>query len=99
MNVPGGSTCTFPASSIPGGEKRHWTFAETQFGPEPQPLMELLAERSCAGHHLRERGHAGRGCGGNAANVPRSAESAKNFVFLSSFLPKPLAKRQADWVK
>ena len=28
-----------------GGEKRHWTFAETQFGPEPQPLMELLAER------------------------------------------------------
>ena len=28
-----------------GGEKRHWTFAETQYGPEPQPLMELLAER------------------------------------------------------
>ena len=28
-----------------GGEKRHWTFAETQFGPEPQPLMELLSER------------------------------------------------------
>ena len=28
-----------------GGEKRHWTFAETQFGPEPQPLMELLAEQ------------------------------------------------------
>ncbi|MFR3858696.1 MAG: hypothetical protein ACLTYL_05520 [Faecalibacterium sp.] len=40
---------TFPASSIPtGGEKRHWTFAETQFGPEPQPLMELLAERGLA---------------------------------------------------
>ena len=31
-----------------GGEKRHWTFAETQFGPEPQPLMELLAERGLA---------------------------------------------------
>jgi deoxyribonuclease-4 len=31
-----------------GGEKRHWTFAETQFGPEPQPLMELLAERGAA---------------------------------------------------
>ena len=31
-----------------GGEKRHWTFAQTQFGPEPQPLMELLAERSLA---------------------------------------------------
>ena len=31
-----------------GGEKRHWTFAETQFGPEPEPLMELLAERGLA---------------------------------------------------
>ena len=31
-----------------GGEKRHWTFAENQFGPEPQPLMELLAERGLA---------------------------------------------------
>ena len=28
-----------------GGEKRHWTLADTQFGPEPQPLLELLAER------------------------------------------------------
>lgn len=28
-----------------GGEKRHWTFAETQFGPEPQPLLQLLKER------------------------------------------------------
>ena len=28
-----------------GGEKRHWTFADTQFGPEPQPLMELLEDR------------------------------------------------------
>ena len=31
-----------------GGEKRHWTFADTQFGPEPQPMMELLAERQLA---------------------------------------------------
>ena len=31
-----------------GGEKRLWTFAETLFGPEPQPLMELLAERGLA---------------------------------------------------
>ena len=31
-----------------GGEKRHWTFAETQFGPEPEPLMELLARRGLA---------------------------------------------------
>ena len=31
-----------------GGEKRHWTFAQTQFGPEPAPLLELLAERKLA---------------------------------------------------
>jgi endonuclease IV len=31
-----------------GGEKRHWTFADTQFGPEPLPLIELLAERRLA---------------------------------------------------
>ena len=49
MSVPGGSMCIFPASSIPrAAQKRHWTFAETQFGPEPQPLMELLAERGLA---------------------------------------------------
>lgn len=28
-----------------GGEKRHLTFADTQFGPEPAPLMQLIAER------------------------------------------------------
>lgn len=28
-----------------GGEKRHLTFADTQFGPEPAPLMTLIAER------------------------------------------------------
>lgn len=28
-----------------GGEKRHWTFADTQFGPEPLPLLELFAQR------------------------------------------------------
>ena len=28
-----------------GGEKRHWTFADTQFGPEYKPLIELLKER------------------------------------------------------
>ena len=27
-----------------GGEKRHWTFADTQFGPDFEPLGELLAE-------------------------------------------------------
>ena len=28
-----------------GGEKKHLTFADTVFGPEPAPLMTLLAER------------------------------------------------------
>ena len=28
-----------------GGEKKHLTFEDTAFGPDPQPLMELLAER------------------------------------------------------
>lgn len=28
-----------------GGEKRHLTFEDTLFGPEPAPLMELIAER------------------------------------------------------
>ena len=28
-----------------GGEKRHWTFADTQFGPEYPPLIKLLKER------------------------------------------------------
>ena len=31
-----------------GGEKRHWTLADTRYGPEPQPLMELLARRGLA---------------------------------------------------
>ena len=28
-----------------GGEKRHLTFADDFYGPEPEPLLELLAER------------------------------------------------------
>lgn len=28
-----------------GGEKRHWTFADEQFGPDFQPLMALIARR------------------------------------------------------
>ena len=27
------------------GERRHLTFEDSQFGPEPEPLMELIAER------------------------------------------------------
>lgn len=29
-----------------GGEKRHLTFEDTLFGPDPKPLMELVAERN-----------------------------------------------------
>ena len=28
-----------------GGEKKHLTFSDTVFGPNPEPLMELLAEK------------------------------------------------------
>ena len=28
-----------------GGEKRHLTFEDTAFGPDPEPLMTLLAKR------------------------------------------------------
>ena len=28
-----------------GGEKRHLTFEDTTYGPEPAPLMNLIAER------------------------------------------------------
>jgi len=28
-----------------GGEKKHLTFEDTVYGPEPSPLMELLARR------------------------------------------------------
>ena len=31
-----------------GGEKKHLTFADTVFGPEPAPLMELIRERGLA---------------------------------------------------
>ncbi len=31
-----------------GGEKRHLTFADGTFGPDPAPLMELIAERGWA---------------------------------------------------
>jgi len=31
-----------------GGEKCHLTFADTEYGPEPEPLMALFAERQMA---------------------------------------------------
>lgn len=31
----------------PGGEKRHLTFADTVFGPEFEPLAELIARKNC----------------------------------------------------
>ncbi len=73
-----------------GGEKRHWTFAETQFGPEPQPLMELLAERGLAPVIICES--AGTQAEDAAARMQDVPCKTDFFVFLSSFLPKPLAK-------
>jgi len=31
-----------------GGEKRHLTFADTVYGPEPSPLLQLLADRGAS---------------------------------------------------
>ena len=75
-----------------GGEKRHWTFAETQFGPEPQPLMELLAQAPAGpGGHLRERGHTGRGRLQTMQQMYRAARDLrKNFVISSFFCRNPL---------
>lgn len=36
------------AFTEPGGEKRHMTFADTEWGPEFSPLAELIAERDLA---------------------------------------------------
>ena len=45
MTAPGSSMCAFRRPlSIQCGKSAHGT-ADTQFGPEPQPLMELLAQR------------------------------------------------------
>ena len=78
-----------------GGEKRHWTFAETQFGPGAAAADGAAGRaRAGPGGHLRERGHPGRGRLHHAADVPCSAGFEKNFVISSCFLPKPLAKRQ-----
>ena len=30
-----------------GGEKQHLTFADTFFGPDYEPVMELLARKGC----------------------------------------------------
>ena len=37
-----------------GGEKRHLTFADTEFGPDPAPLMRLIAARGFAPTFLCE---------------------------------------------
>jgi deoxyribonuclease-4 len=31
--------------TIPGGEKCHLTFADTEYGPDFEPLMELIAKK------------------------------------------------------
>ncbi|MCI8648748.1 MAG: TIM barrel protein [Anaerotruncus sp.] len=35
------------AYTNPGGEKMHLTFADTQYGPEFEPLAELLVQKGC----------------------------------------------------
>ena len=97
MSAPGGSMCTFSRIEYSkGGEKRHWTFAETQFGPEPQPADGAAGRaRAGPGGHLRERGHPGRGRLHHAADVPCSAGFEKNFViFIVFFARNPLPNGQ-----
>lgn len=33
--------------TVPGGEKRHWTFADTQYGPEFEPVADLILQKGC----------------------------------------------------
>ena len=33
--------------TVPGGEKRHWTLADTQYGPEFEPVADLIVQKSC----------------------------------------------------
>ena len=83
-----------------GGEKRHWTFAETQFGPEPQPLMELLAERKLqpviicesAGTQAEDAGLCSR------CTMQRDKTLKKFCVFIVFFAETP-CQMQTDWVK
>ena len=43
------------------GERRHLTFEDKQYGPDPEPLMQLIAERSwSAGCDLRVHADAGQ---------------------------------------
>ncbi len=37
-----------------GGEKRHLTFSDTVFGPDPEPLLELVAEMKLTPHFICE---------------------------------------------
>ncbi len=39
---------------IKSGEKKHWTFADTQHGPDFDPLAELILERGYAPHIICE---------------------------------------------
>ncbi len=83
-----------------GGEKRHWTFAETQFGPEPQPLMELLAERAWPRwSSVRAQAHRPRTRRLCSKCTAQRGMCKRFLCFYRLFLPKPLAKRQTDWVK
>ena len=74
-----------------GGEKRHWTFAETQFGPEPAAADGTAGgARPCTGSHLRERGHPGRGRAGDAGKCTAQRAKPKLFcVFIVFFAQTP----------
>ena len=72
-----------------GGEKRHWTFAETQFGPEPQPLMELLAEQGLEPviqTNSKKKTKGGRGgpggCNGSMGRWHRASDDGEVFSSL-----------------
>ena len=52
-----------------GGEKRHWTFAETQFAPAADGAAGGAQARTR--HHLRKRRDTGGGCADDAAALWR----------------------------
>mgnify|MGYP002228724419 CR=1 FL=1 len=82
-----------------GGEKRHWTFAETQFGPEPQPLMELLAERKLQPVIICESaGTQAEDAGAMQQMYHAACKNVKILCFIVFFAETP-CQMQTDWVK
>ncbi len=81
MSGPSSSTSHFSRIEYSaGGEKRHWTFADTEFGPEPQPLMELLAERKLQpGHSSARAPKAYEKTTGFRGRVPLPADASRKY--------------------